>query len=127
MPREFPRSRRIEEQIQRILSEILRVRVSDPRLGQVLISRVRTSRDISVAWVYFTSLDDDAPAGDLEAAMSAAAGFMRSQLARELSVRKIPELRFCFDNTEREGRRLEKLIDEAVARDRENDRSQTDG
>ncbi len=56
MPREFPRSRRIEDQVQRILSDVLRVSARDPRLRGVIITAVNVSRDLSVAKVYFTSL-----------------------------------------------------------------------
>ena len=53
MAREFPRSRRVEEQIQRILSDVVRAEVRDPRLDGVIVSSVKVSRDLSVAWIYY--------------------------------------------------------------------------
>ena len=49
MPREYPRSRRIEEQIQRLLSDFLRTQVRDPRVAGVVLTAVRVSRDLGVA------------------------------------------------------------------------------
>jgi ribosome-binding factor A len=118
MPRDFPRSRRIEEQIQRILSDIIRVRVRDPRLRQVIITDVKVSRDLSVAWVYYGSLERDPQQAELAHALEAAQGFLRSQLGGELTVRQVPELRFRFDDSAERAMALEQLIDKAVAKDR---------
>jgi len=113
MSRDFPRSRRVEEQIQRVLSDVIRVQANDPRLRLVVISAVKVSRDLSVAWVYYSSMDRDQPAEELAAALESAAGFLRGHLAGELTVRRVPELRFRHDDAER-GMALERLIDEAV-------------
>ena len=117
MPREFPRSRRIEDQVQRILSDVLRVSVRDPRLQGVIITAVKVSRDLSVAWVYFTSLDLDQDPADLGTAFVSAMGFLRSQLAKQLTVRQVPELRFKYDDSMRRGSAMDRLIDDAVAKD----------
>ena len=117
MPREFPRSRRIEEQIQRVLSDVLRTRVRDPRLQKVIVTDVSVSRDLSVARVYFTTLDMDETGDTLAQAVHAAAGFMRRELARELTVRNVPELRFRFDDSMRKGLAMEELIDEVIEQD----------
>jgi len=125
MPREFPRSRRIEEQIQRILSDVVRTDVRDPRLEKAMITEVEVSRDLSVAWVYFTSFGTDIEPDSLAEAFGSASGFLRSRLARELTVRNVPELRFKFDDSLRKGEALESLIDSAVAL--ENDAAPDDG
>ena len=117
MPREFPRSRRIEEQIQRILSDVLR-EARDPRLQQAVITGVRVSRDLSVAWIYIKSLDPTHQATELEQGFQHAAGFLRSALARELTVRQVPELRFNYDDVLERAADMDALIDSAVARDR---------
>jgi ribosome-binding factor A len=117
MSREFPRSRRVEEQIQRILSDIVRAEVRDPRLSGVIVSAVKVSRDLSVAWIYYSTLDTAETAEELGAAFDSASGFLRGRLAAELSVRRVPELRFEFDDTFQRGAALEKLIDTAVSGD----------
>jgi len=107
------RSARIADQIQRSLAELIRLEVRDPRVGLVTITGVELSRDHSHAKVFFTVLGaDSAPA--LEG-LSRAAGFLRSELSRQLTTRKVPELHFAFDDSVERGVRLSRLIDEAVA------------
>ncbi|HET9664177.1 MAG TPA: 30S ribosome-binding factor RbfA, partial [Burkholderiales bacterium] len=59
MPKDFPRSRRIAEQIQRELSDIIRLDLKDPRVGMITITEVEVSQDHAHATVYFTLLGDD--------------------------------------------------------------------
>ena len=117
MPREFPRSRRVEEQIQRILSDVVRAEVRDPRLNGVIVSAVKVSRDLSVAWIYYSTLDAAGTVEELSAAFDSASGFLRRRLAAELSVRRVPELRFEFDDATRRGNALDELIETAVSGD----------
>jgi ribosome-binding factor A len=126
MPRDFPRSRRVEDQVQRILSEVLRVDVRDPRLHGAIITAVDVSRDLSVAWVYYSSLDGNVESEDLQAALVSATGFLRGQLARQLTVRQVPELRFRHDDSLQRGADMDRLIDEAVARDHRDSESADD-
>lgn len=122
MAREFARSRRVEEQIQRLLSDVMRSQLRDPRVAGVVITEVRASRDLGVAWVHYSLIGTDSrpsaeALADVQAGLDRAAGFLRSQLARELSTRTVPELRFRYDEAAQRGRDLEQLIDDAVARD----------
>ena len=117
MPRDFPRSRRIEDQIQRILSDVIRDELRDPRLSGVFITAVRVAKDLGVAWVYYSVLRADGQTEDLSGAFSSAAGFMRSKLAKQLTVRRVPELRFELDETTRKANSMERLIAEARSRD----------
>lgn len=121
MSRDFPRSRRIEDQIQRSLSEIIRTRVRDPRLHGAVITGVDVSRDLSVAWVYFSSLDGQQDRATLESAFASALGFLRAQLAKQLTVRHVPELRMRYDDTTERSSAMDRLIDEAVAKDADDD------
>jgi ribosome-binding factor A len=118
MPRDFPRSRRIEDQIQRILSEVVRKEARDPRLASSIITAVRVSKDLSVAWVYYSSLrtgsDDAGAAENLDDAFASAAGFLRGRLAKDLTVRRVPELRFKFDDTISHAHHMDELIDSVI-------------
>jgi len=113
MPRDFPRSRRIEDQIQRVLSDVLRTETRDPRLNNVIITGVRVSRDLSVAWVYYTVLQVDGEVEPLDKAFDGALGFLRSRLAKDLTVRRVPELRFELDKTSSHAREMDQLIADA--------------
>ena len=117
MPRDFPRSRRIEDQIQRILSDVIRTDVRDPRLSNVIITGVRVSRDHSVAWVYYTLLQVEGDPVSLDAAFGSAMGFLRSRLAKDLTVRRVPELRFELDQTQSHAREIDRLIADVRQKD----------
>jgi ribosome-binding factor A len=117
MPRDFPRSRRIEDQIQRILSDLVRTQVRDPRLADVIITAVKISKDLGVAWVYYTVLQAEGETENLEDAFASATGFLRSRLGKELTVRRVPELRFRLDSTESYARDMDELIQAAVLKD----------
>jgi ribosome-binding factor A len=117
MPRDFPRSRRVEDQIQRILSDVLRGQARDPRLARVIVTAVKVSRDLSVARVYVTSLDLDRSGDELLESLRRAGGFLRSALAAELTVRQVPELRFQYDDSTRQAERMDALIDQALGSD----------
>lgn len=114
MPREFSRSRRVEEAIQRILGEALAGKTRDPRLDGVTVTHVSVSRDISVARVYYTMLSGAPPSPQVADALRSASGFLRTLLAGELRLRHVPELRFFPDEALARARSLEALIERAV-------------
>ena len=118
MPREFPRARRIEEQLKRLLSELIRREVKDPRVGLITITAVSVTRDLSHAKVYFTPF---AGIGDPEIALEAlqhAAGYLRIQVRNQMRLRTAPELVFQLDDSLERGARLSTLIHDAVESDR---------
>jgi len=109
------RSARIADQIQRSLAELIRTEVRDPRVGMVTLTGVELSRDQSHAKVFFTVLGPQSAGAEALEGLQRAAGFLRSQLAHELTTRKVPELHFAYDESVERGVRLSRLIDEAVA------------
>jgi ribosome-binding factor A len=117
MPREFHRSRRVEEQILRLLAELVRREVKDPRVGPVTITAVELSRDLSHAKVFFLPFDSQRPAAEVGVALGSAAGFLRSHLRKHLKMRQVPELHFTPDESIDKAARLSALIAAAVASD----------
>lgn len=117
MPRDFPRSRRIAEQIQRELSEIIRLELKDPRVGMITLTDVEVSQDHAHARVFFTLLGDAAKIKDTGEALQHAAGFIRSELAHRIKLRTVPQLQFKYDVSVERGMRLSRLIDDALASD----------
>jgi ribosome-binding factor A len=119
MPREFPRARRVEEQLKRLLADLVRREVKDPRVGLVTITGVEVSKDLSHARVYFTPF---AGVGDAAAALDAlrhAAGYLRHQVRNEMRLRVAPELDFRLDDSVERGARLSALIHDAIESDRQ--------
>lgn len=115
MPKDYPRTRRIAEQIQRELAELVRLELKDPRVpGLVTITDVEVSPDQSHAKVFFTVFGDERLVADAAQGLNRAAGFLRTQLARRMKLRTIPQLEFKYDASVERGVRLSHLIDEAV-------------
>lgn len=115
MPKDYPRSRRIAGQIQRELSDIIRLELKDPRVGMITITDVEVTQDNAHAKVFFTLLGDAARIEETARALQHAAGFLRSELAHRLKLRTVPQLRFEYDVSVERGARLSRLIDEAVS------------
>ena len=114
MPKDYPRSRRIAEQIQRELSEIIQLELKDPRVGMITITDVEVTSDHEHAKVFFTRLGEASDNQAVTRALEHAAGFLRSELAHRMRLRIVPQLHFEYDESVERGVRLSKLIDEAV-------------
>ena len=119
MAKEYQRTDRVADFLKRELATLLQFQIRDPRVGMVSITDVKVSRDLGYAKVYCTVLgkEDAEQAEESIAAMNKAAGFMRSQLSKDSSMRRLPQLRFYFDNSVGHGAYLEDLIERAVASD----------
>jgi ribosome-binding factor A len=117
MPRDFPRSRRIAEQVQRELSDIIRLELKDPRVGMITITDVEMTPDNAHAKVFFTVLGQQPRIDEAAAGLQHAAGYLRSQLAQRIKIRIVPQLHFEYDASVERGIRLSQLIDAAVAED----------
>jgi ribosome-binding factor A len=113
------RAHRVGDQIQRELADLIKNEVKDPRVGQVTITGVDMSGDLSHATVRFSSLAGKDTAKDAAASLSRTAGFLRSELSRRLNLYSVPQLKFVYDDSIESGIRMAKLIDEAVASDKQ--------
>ena len=121
MAKEYARTQRVADYLQRELAALIQHEVRDPRVGMVSITGVDVSRDMGHARVYYTSMNANTAeeASDSTEALNKAAGFLRSQLSRDSSMRMVPQLRFYFDSSVGRGRDLEDLIRKAADSDRE--------
>jgi len=120
MAREYSRTERVADYIQRELADLIQHEVRDPRIGMVNITGAEVSRDLAYATVFFTLLDTGGGT-DVEqcaAALNGAAGFLRTRLSRESHLRTVPQLRFRFDTSVSHGRHLDDLIRRAADADR---------
>jgi len=112
------RTRRIEAQIQRVLSEVISREVKDPRVGNVTITGVSLAADMGVARVFFTPFASRHPSEEVRVGLTHAGGFLRGEVGRRLGLRHAPRLEFVFDDTADKAARLTGLIDRAVTGDR---------
>ena len=112
MAKEFSRSDRVAEQIQRELADLLQFEVKDPRVGMVTITEVEVSGDMSHAKIYYSAAEGTK---ELQKGLEKSSGFLRTQLSKRLLLRTVPQLHFVYDASIDRGMRLSKLIDEALA------------
>lgn len=120
--KEFSRTDRIADQIQRELAVMIQREVKDPRLdAMITVSGVKVSKDLGYADVYVTVLGkEDRPELIQEnlAILKQAAGFLRGRIGQSIKLRVVPQLRFHYDESVQRGQELSSLIEKAVAEDR---------
>ena len=97
MPREIPRARRVAEQVQRTLAQMLLREVRDPRLKPVTITHVKVSPDLTHVWVNYTILTGGSHDPLQREILDEAALYLRGPLGRELRLRVAPQLHFQPD------------------------------
>jgi ribosome-binding factor A len=119
MPREFFRSDRVSDAIQRLLGQIIPQEVRDPRVGMVNINQVTVSRDMAYAKIYVTFVgDDETTSLQAVSILNKASGFLRGFVAKELDMRSVPKLQFIYDKTAIRGQEISTLIERALAEDK---------
>jgi ribosome-binding factor A len=112
------RTQRIESEIQRVLAALIAREVKDPRVGNVTVTAVSVAADMGTARVFFTPFASRHTPEEVRIGLTHAAGFLRGELGRRLSLRHAPRLEFVFDASVEAAARLSSLIDRAVAGDR---------
>ena len=103
--------RRVNDSIREVLGAAL-PELKDPRIGFVTITAVETSPDLRHARVYVSVLGSDAKRAKSLQGLEAAHGALQARLARELRMKRTPQLAFEYDPTVERGVRMTKLIDE---------------
>lgn len=106
------RPERLEDQIHFLLSTLIQRELRDPDLGFLTLTAVRLTPDRGLAKVWFTVLGDADQTARSRKALGRAAGFLRTQLAMRLKMKRVPELQFFPDGTLEEGNHLETLLAE---------------
>lgn len=117
MPRDFKRTDRVSDAIQKEVAMIIQQEIKDPRLGMVTLSHVVVSKDLAHAKI-FVNVYPDEKAKESVATLNSAAGFVRMLLSKRIKMRTIPALFFVYDDTTLKANKLSKLIDEACASDK---------
>ena len=118
MAREFSRSRRVGQELQREVALILQREIKDDRLRLITVSGVELSKDLSSAKVFVTFLDNEPE--NVKQAMKVlkdASGFIRSQVGKAMRLRITPDLRFIYDQSLVEGMRISTLVSSTIADD----------
>ena len=102
--------RRVNNLIQRKLTELLLRESKDPRLAEITITDVSVNRDTSRAEVYFSLIGDEEDIEEAQSALEGASGWIRHELAPVLRLRNVPEFVFSYDPSLAHGAKIEALL-----------------
>jgi ribosome-binding factor A len=121
------RNARLNEQFKREISQILSLKVRDPRVGRVLVTGARVTPDLWMARVFFRILDEGRVLDEVLAGLEAAAPFVRKELGKVLRIRRVPELRFLHDSTLDSALRIEQVLKEVLPPSEDGETSEPNG
>jgi len=110
------RMRRVNEAVREVISEGMG-ELKDPRVGFVTVTGVETSADLRQATVFVSVLGTESKRKKTLAGLAAAHGVLQARLARELRLKRTPQLTFEYDPTVERGVRMTQLIDELAPTD----------
>jgi ribosome-binding factor A len=115
---------RINEEVLRALTDIIRNNVKDPRVDpmRTSVTDVEVAPDLKTCKIYISILGDDDQKKNTMTGLKSSGGFIRHELAEKVNLRNTPELTFIEDDSIEYGVRMSKLIDEVTARDRANEK-----
>jgi len=120
MPKEYPRKLRLNVQIQRELTTLIRTELTDPRVAGITVTTVDVAPDMRQANVTVSLLGPDDQLNIAVKALNHAAGKLRHCLGVNLRLRFVPQLHFRPDVALREGDRIAQIIRKAVSEDHGN-------
>ncbi|GAA0340732.1 30S ribosome-binding factor RbfA [Morganella psychrotolerans] len=132
MAREFSRSQRVSQEIQKEIAIILQREIKDPRVGMATVSGVDLSRDMAYATVFVTFLNfigEDHNSEQVKLGirvLNDISGYIRSLLGKEMRLRIIPELKFEYDSSLVEGMRMSNLVSDVIKHDEDMRKSADD-
>lgn len=110
---------RINEDMRRELTQVMRS-VKDPRVtGVITVLRVEVTNDLSLAKVFISSMDGEEATKEAVKGLKNAAGYIRSQLAGKMRLRKMPELKFIADNSTQHFFELDNLLKSVLPEEKE--------
>ena len=127
MPKEYSRKSRVNVQLQRVLTELIRDGLTDPRVKNVTVTRVDASPDLRNARVFISVMGDDSRIAEAAKALNHAAGKLRRGIAAQLELRLVPTLSFGADVQLIQATRVNLAIREALRSDDDHARTRESG
>ena len=105
------RMRRVDEAVRAVLSDAITRELSDPRIGFVTVTGVKTSPDLRHARVYVSVMGEESERAASLEGLESAHGYLQSRIASELSLKHTPALSFQYDESIDRGMRITELLD----------------
>ena len=109
---------RINGEVQKVLSEIIRGEIKDPRISPLTsVVSVSVAPDLKTCKAFISVLGNEEAQENTMAGLKSAVGYVRRQLAKELNLRNTPEITFVLDQSIEYGVNMSKMIDDEVRKD----------
>ncbi len=109
---------RINGEVQKVLSEIIRGEIKDPRISPLTsVVSVSVAPDLKTCKAFISVLGNEESQKNTMAGLKSAEGYVRRQLAKELNLRNTPEITFVLDQSIEYGVNMSKMIDDVVRKD----------
>jgi len=105
------RTDRLGDLIKEEISSLLIRDIKDPRIGMLTITDVEVSRDIRTAKVFYTVGGDLSARQQAQRGLESAVGFIRSSIAHNLTIKRVPELTFIYDNSLDYGQKIDLILE----------------
>ena len=104
---------RVNDEITRVVADVVRFELSDPRIGTVCsVLRAETTSDLKYCKIMISVLGDERQREETMTALKKAAGFIRKRTAEIINLRNTPEIKFVLDDSIEHGMKMAKLIEE---------------
>lgn len=118
--RSLNRAERVGGQVQKVLAGLIQKGVNDPRLARATITGVSMSRDLRIAKIYFAAHGGAPEKQDLLAGFESAKGFIKRELAMQLGLRYMPDLKFYYDGSFDYGAHINRVLKSLQSDDEKN-------
>jgi ribosome-binding factor A len=115
------RQQRVGDLLRAEISEIVRTKMRDPRVGFLTVTDVSVSRDLRHASVFVSVLGEESEGLAVLGVLNRAAGFVRCELGTRVDLRHVPELRFKMDNSAQHAVRIAKVLKDILDTESEED------
>ena len=114
------RTDRIAAEMKRVVSDIIRTELKDPRIPVVTsVTRLKLAKDLKFAKIYVSFLGDEAQKKAAMQALKASAGLIRYQIGQKMTIRTLPELNFALDESIEYGSYMAERIAQVMAEDKQ--------
>ena len=112
MQTESVRQRKVADKIKQLVSVVIDRKLKDPGVGMTTVTHVRCTKDLGLAYIYFTVFGDEETTRKTLKGLERARNFIRNEIARDLQLRTVPELRFFVDDTQDYARKIGRMLDD---------------
>ena len=116
---------RINGEVQRVLAEVIRGEIKDPRISPLTsVIAVEVAPDLKTCKAWISVYGDEQAKKDTLAGLKSAEGYIKNQLAKQINLRNTPEIHFIVDESIAYGVRMSKLIDDVIKNDEEGNKEE---